>query len=125
MLIALYNNGDLGDGEVGAKLVTVPISDQGSVPDYLGGNRRVTQFLMSVLDIQSEDGFAQWFTQPWFVSRQTAYLPFWLLMMGFAETKNASRISTAVIFTRIISMMPIQRGGSTAEMLAMTLFSEP
>ena len=33
------------DGEVGAKLVTVPISDQGSVPDYLGGNRRLPSFL--------------------------------------------------------------------------------
>ena len=37
--------------------------------------------------------------------------------------KNARCILTAVIFT-LITMMLIQRGGFTAEMLAMTLFSE-
>ena len=49
------------DGEVGPKIVTVPVSSN----ENFEGNRRWPQIYAEVLDIESEDGFAQWFGQPW------------------------------------------------------------
>ncbi|MDC0894196.1 hypothetical protein OAS78_10435, partial [Pseudomonadales bacterium] len=49
------------DGELGAKLVAMPISDL----DSSDGNRRSSQIWVEVLDIQSEDGFAHYWDQPW------------------------------------------------------------
>ena len=71
------------DGEVGSKVVTVSIKDdEGTYGGYGRQGRRYHQVYLEVLDIQSEDGFAQMFGQPW---------------VGLGETGSSQILSVLVI----------------------------